>query len=257
MLGALPLYPAFLDPPADPSPYLPVSRLAYNEVFVDPTVLPELAAAPEARRLLGDDEFRRQVSSAHGSTLVDYETVAAPAPPGPGSHGRGAAGGGVGAPRCVLRLGRRPPRAAGLRALPGGGRPARPPARHRGAPAPRGPGLRAVPRVPPVRAVGGGAATQRRRRRGPALRRSPHRRPPRRFRPALGARCLRARGARRSATRPLLRRRPGLGVSPLHPERMRDDGYDYFIGVLRRAFRARRLLAGRSHHGPAASVLDP
>ena len=76
MLGALPLYPAFLDPPADPSPYLPVSRLAYNEVFVDPTVLPELAAAPEARRLLGADEFRRQLASAHESTLVDYGAVA-------------------------------------------------------------------------------------------------------------------------------------------------------------------------------------
>ena len=75
MLGALPLYPAFLDPPADPSPYLPVSRLAYNEVFVDPTVLPELAAAPEARRLLGADEFRRRLTSAHQATLVDYEAV--------------------------------------------------------------------------------------------------------------------------------------------------------------------------------------
>jgi len=77
MLGALPLYPAYLDPPADPSPYLPVSRLAYNEVFVDPTVLPELAAAPEARRLLQADEFRRRLSSAHHATLVDYETVSA------------------------------------------------------------------------------------------------------------------------------------------------------------------------------------
>jgi 4-alpha-glucanotransferase len=75
MLGALPLYPAFLDPPADPSPYLPVSRLAYNEVFVDPTVLPELVAAPEARRLLDSDEFVRQLKSAHSATLVDYETV--------------------------------------------------------------------------------------------------------------------------------------------------------------------------------------
>jgi 4-alpha-glucanotransferase len=75
MLGALPLYPAYLDPPADPSPYLPVSRLAYNEVFVDPTVLPELAAAPEARRLLGSDEFRRRIAAAHQSTLVDYEAV--------------------------------------------------------------------------------------------------------------------------------------------------------------------------------------
>jgi 4-alpha-glucanotransferase len=76
MLGALPLYPAFLDPPADPSPYLPVSRLAYNEVFVDPTALPELEASPEARRLLSSDAFRRQISAAHLSALVDYEAVA-------------------------------------------------------------------------------------------------------------------------------------------------------------------------------------
>jgi 4-alpha-glucanotransferase len=76
MLGALPLYPAFLDPPADPSPYLPVSRLAYNEVFVDPTSLPELAASPQARQLLDSDEFRRRLSSVHHAALVDYEEVA-------------------------------------------------------------------------------------------------------------------------------------------------------------------------------------
>jgi len=75
MVGALPLYPAFLDPPADPSPYLPVSRLAFNEIFVDPTSLPELAAAPEARRLLSSDAFRRRLRSVHESTLVDYEEV--------------------------------------------------------------------------------------------------------------------------------------------------------------------------------------
>jgi 4-alpha-glucanotransferase len=75
MLGALPLYPAFLDPPADPSPYLPVSRLAYNEIFVDPTALPELAASPEATRLLESDEFTRRLAAAHASTLVDYEEV--------------------------------------------------------------------------------------------------------------------------------------------------------------------------------------
>jgi 4-alpha-glucanotransferase len=76
MVGALPLYPAFLDPPADPSPYLPVSRLAYNEIFVDPTVLPELALAPEARRLLASDEFRRRLASVHEAALVNYEEVA-------------------------------------------------------------------------------------------------------------------------------------------------------------------------------------
>ena len=75
MVGALPLYPAFLDPPADPSPYLPVSRLAYNEIFVDPTGLPELAEAPEARRMLASDEFRRRLALVHHAELVNYEEV--------------------------------------------------------------------------------------------------------------------------------------------------------------------------------------
>jgi 4-alpha-glucanotransferase len=75
MVGALPLYPAFLDPPADPSPYLPVSRLAYNEIFVDPTSLPELAESPQARQLLASDEFRRRLATVHTSELVDYEEV--------------------------------------------------------------------------------------------------------------------------------------------------------------------------------------
>jgi 4-alpha-glucanotransferase len=76
MLGALPLYPAFLEPPADPSPYLPVSRVAYNEIFVDPTALPELEVAAEARRLLASETFRQQIAAARLSPLVDYEAVA-------------------------------------------------------------------------------------------------------------------------------------------------------------------------------------
>ena len=75
MVGALPLYPAFLDPPADPSPYLPVSRLAYNEIFVDPTSLPEVGASVDARRLLASDGFRRRLAFVHGAALVDYEDV--------------------------------------------------------------------------------------------------------------------------------------------------------------------------------------
>ena len=75
-VGALPLYPAFLEPPADPSPYLPVSRLAYNEIYVDPTALPELAMAPPAQRLLDSDDFRRRLAAVHQAPLVDYEEVA-------------------------------------------------------------------------------------------------------------------------------------------------------------------------------------
>ena len=67
-VGTLPLYPAFLDPPADPSPYLPVSRLAYNELFIDPRALPEYAAS---RR---DGESGGTEPDA--GDLVDYEALA-------------------------------------------------------------------------------------------------------------------------------------------------------------------------------------
>jgi 4-alpha-glucanotransferase len=73
LVGTLPLYPAFLDPPADPSPYLPVSRLAYNELFIDPRVLPEYAGSPAARSLWDPD---RELAGIGSASPVDYEAVA-------------------------------------------------------------------------------------------------------------------------------------------------------------------------------------
>lgn len=75
-VGTLPLYPAFLDPPADPSPYLPASRLAYNEVYVDPRALPEFAASSEARQACAGSAFGARLDAVRSSTLVDYEEVA-------------------------------------------------------------------------------------------------------------------------------------------------------------------------------------
>lgn len=75
-VGTLPLYPAFLEEPADPSPYLPVTRLGVNEVFVDPTAVEELASAPAVVALLESADFRARVASAHESDLVAYEDVA-------------------------------------------------------------------------------------------------------------------------------------------------------------------------------------
>jgi 4-alpha-glucanotransferase len=73
LVGTLPLYPAFLDPPADPSPYLPVSRLAYNELFIDASVLPEFATSPAARSPRNPEGGPAGIASA---SPVDYEEVA-------------------------------------------------------------------------------------------------------------------------------------------------------------------------------------
>jgi 4-alpha-glucanotransferase len=76
MIGGLPLYPTFDETPIDPSPYRPVSRLAYNELFIDATIAPELAGSEVARDLLASTAFQRRLDAVRDSTLVDYEEVA-------------------------------------------------------------------------------------------------------------------------------------------------------------------------------------
>ena len=56
----------------DPSPYLPVSRLFWNELFVDPRRLPEFAVCDAARRLIESDRFRRTVAALRSAPLIDY-----------------------------------------------------------------------------------------------------------------------------------------------------------------------------------------
>lgn len=75
LLATLPLYPAFLEPPADPSPYMPVSRLAYNEAFIDPLALPEFGACPDAQRIWSGPLAAR-VRALRDTDLVPYEEVA-------------------------------------------------------------------------------------------------------------------------------------------------------------------------------------
>lgn len=69
-VGTLPLFP-LLDP-EDPSPYLPATRLAWNELYVDPTAVPEAELVPGAADVLGTASSR-----ALGSTLVDYAATGA------------------------------------------------------------------------------------------------------------------------------------------------------------------------------------
>ncbi len=77
LAGTLPLYPAFLEDPVEISPYLPVTRLGWNELYVDPTALPELEASSEARELLSTGAFTRAVAAARRSALVDYPAAMA------------------------------------------------------------------------------------------------------------------------------------------------------------------------------------
>ena len=77
VVGTLPLFSAFLDGPVEPSPYAPVSRLFWNELYLDPHRLPEWERCPEARELVASSRFRKAVEDLEGGELVDYESAAA------------------------------------------------------------------------------------------------------------------------------------------------------------------------------------
>ena len=71
-VGVNPLHALF---PADAnhiSPYSPSSRLFLNVFYLDPAAVPDLAESSEARAMLGDGGFRRELENARAAELVDY-----------------------------------------------------------------------------------------------------------------------------------------------------------------------------------------
>ena len=77
-VGLLPALAAFLgERPFEPSPYLPVSRLFWNELHVDPRRLPEFEPCEPARRLAASRAFRRRVDAVRAASRVDYREAMA------------------------------------------------------------------------------------------------------------------------------------------------------------------------------------
>lgn len=71
--STLPLLSSFLGKTQfEPSPYLPVSRLFWNELYVDPRELPEFEHSDAARRLVASPAFEQQVTRLRTARLVDY-----------------------------------------------------------------------------------------------------------------------------------------------------------------------------------------
>ncbi len=75
VVATLPLLAAFLDEPFEPSPYAPASRLFWNELYLDPRVLPEFAESSAAQRLVESPDFRRELDHLKASRLVDYREL--------------------------------------------------------------------------------------------------------------------------------------------------------------------------------------
>lgn len=79
LVSTLPLYAAFLDDPFDPSPYAPISRMHWNEVYVDDEVL-EPAPLPDTSARLTDWRalaVRRRAQLLATAGRLDGDTIAA------------------------------------------------------------------------------------------------------------------------------------------------------------------------------------
>ena len=76
VVATLPMLAVYLDEPFDPSPYAPVSRLFWNELFIDPTAAPEFAKCAGARNRLRSPAFERELESLNNAALIQYRREA-------------------------------------------------------------------------------------------------------------------------------------------------------------------------------------
>ncbi|MHC4472873.1 MAG: 4-alpha-glucanotransferase, partial [Planctomycetota bacterium] len=76
-VGTLPLLASYLDSPLEASPYVPVSRLFWNELFADVTAAPELELSPAAGELIASPAIAAEIEELRALPLVDYRRAMA------------------------------------------------------------------------------------------------------------------------------------------------------------------------------------
>lgn len=77
IVATLPLFATFLEQHFEPSPYSPVSRRFWNEIFIDLAAVPEVVESPEVRQARDDNARFLAHADLLTCELVDYPRVAA------------------------------------------------------------------------------------------------------------------------------------------------------------------------------------
>ena len=75
LAATLPLQPIFFETPDGHSPYSPVSRLFWNEIYLDVERVAEAANDPAIRERLGSSETRQEIGAVQKLDLIDYDRV--------------------------------------------------------------------------------------------------------------------------------------------------------------------------------------
>jgi 4-alpha-glucanotransferase len=76
-VATLPMLAGFLDEPFNPSPYAPVSRLFWNEFYLDVTAIPEFGECSRAQDLVASEGFASEIARVRAESLIDYRAVMA------------------------------------------------------------------------------------------------------------------------------------------------------------------------------------
>jgi len=72
VVGILPLLATSPSEGFEPSPYLPTSRLFWNEFYLDITKVPDLHKCPSAQALIASPSFQEEIKALRNSALVNY-----------------------------------------------------------------------------------------------------------------------------------------------------------------------------------------
>ncbi len=81
VVGVLPLLPGFLDDdpesdaPYEYSPYAPASRLFWNEIFIDVEKIPEFKRCAKAQKKYNSKTFQRELEKLNKAKIVDYSRI--------------------------------------------------------------------------------------------------------------------------------------------------------------------------------------
>ncbi|MDD5127868.1 MAG: 4-alpha-glucanotransferase [Dehalococcoidales bacterium] len=75
-VATLPLLPTFAGTGADPSPYNPISRRLWNEYYISIDAIPELANCSAAQQILNSSQFCKEAVALREAKLVDYPRIA-------------------------------------------------------------------------------------------------------------------------------------------------------------------------------------
>lgn len=75
LIGTLPIFSQFSQKDFESSPYSPISKLFFNEFYLDIVKIPEFSSNITAQRLYHNKNFQEKIKKLEANSLVDYSKI--------------------------------------------------------------------------------------------------------------------------------------------------------------------------------------